>query len=108
MAIGRFLCCTLLLLGIVGTSGCGGDQGQKKEVPRSSELDNVKSVLQAAAESGAPLGSGSMVWTPYYAQLEKSDPAKAKALQAEFDALSASNNPADVKAKAAALLKKLQ
>lgn len=108
MVIRRFLCWTLLLCGIVGVSGCGADQGQRKEVPVSSELDNVKAVLQTAAESGAPLGSGSMVWTPYYAQLEKSDPAKAKALQAEFDALSASSNPADVKAKAAALLKKLQ
>lgn len=108
MAIGRFLCTVLLLLGMLGAPGCGGDQGQKKEVAPTTELENVKAVLQTAADSGAPLGSGSMVWTPYFAQLEKSDPAKAKALQAEFDALSASSNPADVKAKAAALLKKLQ
>lgn len=87
--------------------GCGATQGEKIAATPSPVLEQVKSMLKTASEDGKPLGSGGMISMEYLAELEKTDSAKAKALQADFDALMSAGNPADVKAKAAALLKKL-
>ncbi len=87
--------------------GCGPTQGEKIPAKASPVLDQVKSMLQTASEKGQPLGSGGMIFSEYLVGVEKTDAAKAKALQTEFDALMSANTPADIKAKAAALLKKL-
>lgn len=87
--------------------GCGGTQGERISVPTTPLEEQVKSILKSCAETGQPIGSGSMIFSEYLVKLEASDAAKAKALQPEFDAFSGASNPADVKAKAAALLKKL-
>lgn len=101
-----------ILLAIVMASttvfvGCGPTQGEKIEAKQSPVLDQIKSMLKTASEDGKPLGSGGMLSMEYLAQLEKTDAAKAKELQADFDALMSASNPADVKSKSAALLKKL-
>ena len=87
--------------------GCGPTQGEKIPAKASPVLDQVKSMLQSASENGQPLGSGGMIFSEYLVGVEKTDAAKAKALQAEFDSLMSASAGADIKAKAAALLKKL-
>lgn len=88
-------------------TGCGATQGEKIVGKPAPIEEQVKSMLKAAAEDGKPLGSGSMLSTEYLNHISKTDSAKAKELQADFDALASVGNPADIKAKAAALLKKL-
>lgn len=100
----------LLAIAISSTTflvGCGGTQGQKIEAKPSPVVEQVKSMLKTASEDGNPLGSGGMISMEYLTELGKTDAAKAKALQADFDALMSASKPDDVKAKAAALLKKL-
>jgi hypothetical protein len=106
MKIQRFLF-AIVIASTAFMMGCGATQGEKIAATPSPVADQVKSMLKTAAEDGKPLGSGGMISMEYLAQLEKTDAAKAKSLQADFDALMSAGNPADVKAKAAALLKKL-
>lgn len=87
--------------------GCGATQGEKIAATPSPIAEQIKSMLKTASEDGKPLGSGGMLSMEYLAQLEKTDAAKAKELQADFDALMSMGNPAEIKAKAAAILKKM-
>lgn len=102
---------TLLLVMAMGCPafmvGCGPTQGEKIQATQSPVLEQIKKMLQTASTDGKPLGSGGMLSMEYLAELEKTDAAKAKSLQSDFDALMSANDPADIKAKAAALLKKL-
>lgn len=97
----------LVLAGVSATVGCGSQNGEQIKATAASAIEQSKKLLQGAAESGQPVGSGGMILTEALAEIEKTDAAKAKALQADVDAMMNASKPEDVKAKAKELLGKL-
>lgn len=84
--------------------GCG-DESVPVEPPQTSST--VKVILEDAAETGQPIGSGGGEIQMEIDRIKETDPAKADKLQKQFDDLVSTQNPAQVKAKAKTMLAEL-
>lgn len=69
--------------------------------------EELRTVLTELVETGEPLGSGGMIIMEQVEALRETDSAKADALAGQVDGLMAEQNPAQVKAKAQAMLDEL-
>lgn len=99
-----FIC----ILAIAASIGCGGDPDVSVPVAAPAVEQQLSTTLTAAAQTGEPLGSGGMILQQGIESIKEKDPAKASALQADFDLLMSETNPAKVKSLAQSMLDKLK
>lgn len=90
------------------TAGCGG--GVKEEttdVVQIAPADIIKATAESVVTSGAELGSGEEDLRAAIEELRKTDPAKAKAVEGEFEKMIKARDPASRKAAAKGIVSKL-
>lgn len=90
----------------VACVGCGSATMNPTSVSVTPVTPQLKTSLESLAKHGE-IGSGQQEYKDQFAALEKSDPAKAEAVKADFDKMMASSNPAEVKKLAADIAGKL-
>jgi hypothetical protein len=87
--------------------GCGANPNDAEiTVTRPPATENIKAVLTDLAATGQ-MNSGVMTLSAEIGALRETDPAKADALQKDYDALTTLQNPAQIQAKAKEMLSKL-
>jgi hypothetical protein len=87
--------------------GCGSDANDAEiTVTPSPATDNIRAVLTDLAATGQ-MNSGVGSLSADIGALRDTDPAKADALQKDYDALTTLQNPAQIQAKAKEMLSKL-
>jgi len=94
-----FIVGTLSLLAAVGC----GDKGVPVDTSQVKAPTGVQ-MLEDAASTGQPVGSGGQEIQNEINRIKEKDPAKAARLQKQFDKLITLQNPAQVKAAAKAML----
>jgi hypothetical protein len=106
MKLKKFAAAICLSL-LIGSSffGCGGPKTIKTST--SPAIDQSKKLLQEVISTGNSPGSGAMIFTEVLAEIEKTDPSKAKAIKTDVDALISGGKPEELKARAKAILEKL-
>jgi len=97
----------LLVLGSTVAIGCGPD-GDPVAVTPPTVDSQLRVTLTEIEKSGQPLGSGGMVIQEGIEAIRAQDPAKAAALDAEFQNLASANTPAAVKSSAKTMLDTLK
>jgi len=100
-----FMLSLVLLTGIL--VGCGPTENPVAVTPPAVDTQ-LRTALMEVEKSGEPLGSGGMVIQEGIDTIRAQDPAKASALDAEFQKLAAANNPGAVRSAAKAMLDKLK
>ena len=93
----------MVVLALFGLWGCGSG-GPPVEVKPQSGLERAKVILNDYAQ-GAPMGSEAMTFPEIVEEVRQTDPPKAAILEKGFADLKRS--PANLRAKARALLKQL-
>jgi hypothetical protein len=95
----------LLVLGMVALLGCGPQETTEKVEALSSQ-SQVKAALETLAETGQ-MDSGVMLIQEQLEAMKETDSAKATELLADLEALMPLKDPAEIKAKAQAMIDKL-
>ena len=103
----RFLKPIILVLALLGVTGCGGSNGTSTKVVVPPTVELLKSALNNVASKGEPVGSGGILLQQYVDKIAADDAAKAKALTPLLDTLMTLKAPAKIKAKANEMLKLL-
>ena len=98
----------VLGLSLAAFAGCGGGVTETKEaVVQIQPEDRLKAMVESAATTGQPMGSGGPEVLEVVALIKAKDPAKGEALQKPAEELAKSSDPAKIKAAAKAILSKL-
>ena len=97
----------LLVLGCTVATGCGPTGDPVAVTPPTVDAQ-LRATLTEIEKSGEPLGSGGMVIQEGIEAVRAQDPAKAAALDAEFQNLSSANTSAAVKSAAKTMLDTLK
>lgn len=97
----------LLVLGCTVAIGCGPTGDPVAVTPPTADAQ-LRTALIEIEKSGEPLGSGGMVIQEGIEAIRAQDPAKATALDAEYQNLATANTPAAVKSAAKTMLDKLK
>ena len=95
-----------VVMTVLAVAGCGSATTSPTSVAVTPVTSSLKTSMESLAKSGE-IGSGAMELTDGFAQLQKSDSAKAEAIKADFDKLMKGGDPATVKKLAAAIAAKL-
>jgi hypothetical protein len=99
----------LTLIGIASVLGCGSGalKGEKVEAPKIPAKEAVKNALKPIAESGQGSSAVGAIKNELK-KLKESDPALAEELSKDADELMSTRlSPEEVKAKANAMIQKL-